>query len=213
MDIGKIVMCIAVGLFIGVIVSRFTGGYYNKRFNEKWNTKKMTLKMMLAAGVSGALFACYDYSLLTIACYEILLATLLGISQIDKEKMIIPNVILLSLVGVRTIALIAEVLLNKEQAVFIVLAAIMGVLYGSVIFLVARLFGKNGIGMGDIKLFAVIGYFVGNTVILQVMLTSMILGCICGVVKVACKKLSMKDSMSFGPYITAGTFIILLLGV
>ena len=67
--------------------------------------------------------------------------------------------------------------------------------------------------MGDIKLFAVIGFFVGNKTILWLMMMSFLIAMVSGLIKVAKKELSIKDAVSFGPYITAGSLLIMLMGV
>lgn len=209
----KVLLFVLLGMAVGFVGNFLGGKYYEKRFGKTWDKMKNYLKATVMCGAGGGLFSVYGYSVTTITGYIILVSALLVISRIDKIEMIIPNVILIALVAVRTLLLGIELITNTESAMFIFLSSVMGVFYGAVIFLVARLFGKNGIGMGDIKLFAVIGYFVGNTVILPLMLVSLLVAMVSGLVQVARKKLTLKDSVSFGPYITAGSLLVMFMGV
>ena len=209
----NIIVFIVLGMIIGFAGNFWGEKYYEKRFKKELATVKNYVTAVLLCGLGGGLFYLYGYSVTTVLCYMVLTSSLLVIGHIDKKEMIIPNAILLMLLGFRTIAIVIDMLSNREMAFFIVLASVMGMFYGVVVFLLARLFGKEGIGMGDIKLFAVIGFYVGNREILWLMMASLLVAMISGLFKVAKKKLSLKDPISFGPYIATGSILIMFLGV
>ncbi len=204
---------VLIGVIIGFAGDYYGLEYYKKRFNKKWNVKKSYIPAMLLCGLGGGIFYIYGYRAFTIILYIVLFSALLVIGHIDKEQMIIPDAIIRTLFSIRIITLAIEMLLDKDNAFWILGSAVMGLIYGTVIFLIVRIFAREGIGLGDVKLFAVIGFFVGNKTILWLMLSSFLIAMVSGLIKVAKKELSMKDAVSFGPYITAGSILIMLLGV
>lgn len=71
---------------------------------------------------------------------------------------------------------------------------------------------RGGIGMGDIKLFAVIGAYVGSGSVAASMLLSMIAAAVFSGVMIARKKLKIKDEIALGPFVAIGTILTLLIG-
>ena len=114
---------------------------------------------------------------------------------------------------IRVLTIGGEIFIDKADVMVIVLSSVLGIVYGSVIFLVIRLFSKDSIGMGDIKLFSVIGFYIGSTAILPAMFITSIFALVYGVVMIARKAISKKDTMSFGPFIAAGTIVTMILGI
>lgn len=76
--------------------------------------------------------------------------------------------------------------------------------------MLARMLCHGGIGGGDIKLFASLGFVMGTYLVFVVLVFSLI-GCtIVSVLCVAMKKLTWKDSLPFGPFIWAGFLMMIL---
>lgn len=207
------ILFVLIGLIIGFTGNYYGSEYYEKRFNKKWDDKRSYIKAVVICGFSGGVFYYYGYSVTTIISYIVLSSALLVIGHIDREEMIIPDVIIFMLFAFRISCVSIDMIINKENAFLIFVSAFMGLFYGMIIFLIVRIFVKDGIGMGDIKLFAVIGFFVGNKTILWLMLMSFLIAMVSGLVKVAKKELSIKDAVSFGPYISTGSLLIMFLGV
>ena len=97
------------------------------------------------------------------------------------------------------------------------LTYILGALAGGLIFwllglLALLIFKKEGMGFGDVKLMAALGFFFGLKNILIVALVSFVFGAIIGGVLLIAKK---KDGMSyipFGPFIVIGAIILMYTG-
>ena len=90
--------------------------------------------------------------------------------------------------------------------------ALTGGLIGASPFLV-RLISKGGIGMGDIKLFAVVGLYVGKEDILRAMFFSLVLALIVLLGKRIRKQIGRKDQVSFGPYVAVGTILMVFMNI
>ena len=67
---------------------------------------------------------------------------------------------------------------------------------------------KGGIGLGDVKLIAVIGLFVGLVNIFNILLFSTIFSGLLGIILLAFKIRDKKDSLPFAPFILIGTILV-----
>ena len=85
-------------------------------------------------------------------------------------------------------------------------------LVGLILFLLAYVLSRKSIGLGDVKLAAVLGWYLGLSLIWWDLVAGLLLAGIYSVVQLARKKLSMKDSIPLVPFLAAGTILILLLG-
>ena len=86
------------------------------------------------------------------------------------------------------------------------------VLLGFLIFLLARIFSRKSVGMGDVKLAAVLGWYLGGSLIWFDIVVSLSLAALYSIVQLILKKLNMKDSIPLAPFFSVGTILILLLG-
>jgi leader peptidase (prepilin peptidase)/N-methyltransferase len=94
--------------------------------------------------------------------------------------------------------------------------AVFGALLGfAVPYLIALIYEKlskrEGLGMGDVKLFAVLGIFFGPQEIMEILFLSSLLGSIIGILLIVLKKMSKEQGIPFGPYIIASALIRLLI--
>ena len=70
---------------------------------------------------------------------------------------------------------------------------------------------KNSIGMGDIKLFMVMGLYLGLYSMIDAIMSSLVLAFICAVVLLLTRKKGKKDSLPFAPAVLAGTYLSVFL--
>lgn len=199
---------ILICLLAGVCWWYFTHHYL------KMTAKKHLVYMLLIMAIAGALFPLYEYGIIKMIRYIVLMMAMVLIAIIDKEKMIIPNKILLILLGIRGILLIIECILNINSGLVkeLILAPVLGFLFGGGLFMLCYLITRKGIGAGDVKLFAVIGAYVGPGVLFPIMILATFFSAVWGIALVALKKIKMKDSMPFGPFAAVATIVALLIG-
>ena len=198
----------------GICTAAAVGMWYllPASFFEK---RKLTgVLLVFVTGAGSVLFQLYEYDLLQIIRYLTLMAAMLLISGIDKKKMIIPNRLLLFLFGLRCLLLLGEYIRNWENAILeeIVLPPVLGMLFGGGLFFFCYFITRKGIGAGDVKLFAVIGFYVGPGVLFPIMFLAALFSAVYGGVMVLLHKLKLSDSVPFGPFAAAGTIITLLAG-
>lgn len=164
---------------------------------------------LLAALAAFIFFLRYGISW-TCLFYFLFTAALIAITFIDLEHQIIPDVI--TLPGIPFFALAAIFLLKLPP-----LESLLGlVIGGGVLYLVG--FGyelikkREGMGGGDIKLFAMIGGFLGWKSLIFILLVSSFLGAIIGISVIIYKKGDMKYAIPFGPFLSIAAISYLFWG-
>ena len=155
----------------------------------------------------------YGYHWLKIVRYVILTACLVPLGEIDYKKRIIPNRILLVMAGIRVVLLVGDLLAYPDYKWELVVSALAGMMIGFVTFLLAYFLSRKSIGLGDVKLVAVIGFYLGISQIWSAMVMGLLLAGIFSCIQLARKKVSMKDFIPLAPFLSAGTILIMLLGM
>ena len=140
-----------------------------------------------------------------------LIFTLLPVAAVDSQVKKIPNQFLLVALAVRIVLYVPDFLLDLQKALFgikedILAAAIMGGFFFA-LFLIF----KNSIGMGDVKLFALMGLYQGLESVINSIFFSLFASFLVAIVLLITKKKERTDAIPFGPCIFLGTMIALRL--
>ena len=153
---------------------------------------------------------------LGIAATCVFAAMLVVISFIDLEFTIIPNNIVYPgvLVGLLFVAGMAIVQNNISLILWRFLATVIGA--AVILFIVivgSAIFRKQAMGMGDVKLMAMIGIYLGPWPHLPItLLTASVFGSIIGVGLIFLSKKKMDSAIPFGPFLAMGALLSLLYG-
>lgn len=150
----------------------------------------------------------------TALVFFIFSAALIVATFIDIDHRIIPD--LITLPGI-PFFFVASVLLSHPDIVSAFVKSIVGILAGGgSLFLVAwtyeRLTGKEGMGMGDVKLLAMIGALQGWQGVLFTIFTGSSAGCLAGLVLMAKNREGMKMAVPFGPFLSLGAILYVFWG-
>ncbi|MFO7952359.1 MAG: prepilin peptidase [Bacillota bacterium] len=182
---------------------------------------KISPRYPLAELATGLLFvfvfAYYSWSLEFIA-YLTLLFLLLVISLIDLEHRVVPNQIIaagfiaglifyLPRLADFIIAVPAWLIAERSLA-----DAFFGMLLGSGVMFVIFLVSRGGMGAGDLKLMALIGFFVGLRGTAMVMLLGFMIGALTGIYFMITGRLTRKDALPFAPFLSLATLIEIFWG-
>lgn len=135
----------------------------------------------------------------------VLVTALMAVTITDLERRIIPNKILLAtaIAGV-AIASVGDPASLPERAI-----AAAGA--GGLLFLAALAY-PGGMGLGDVKLAAVIGLFLGRNVA-PALLVALLSGSLVGLVMIAGEgAAARKKAIPFGPFLAFGALVGLLVG-
>jgi leader peptidase (prepilin peptidase)/N-methyltransferase len=135
----------------------------------------------------------------------VFVSTLLAVTLTDLERRVIPNKILLA----AAIAAVAIVAIGDPSSLpERVLAAVAA---GGVLFLVVLAYPR-GMGLGDVKLTALMGFYLGRNVA-PAILVALLLGSIVGLAMIARHgAAARKQAIPFGPFLAVGGVIGLLAG-
>lgn len=137
------------------------------------------------------------------------------LAKVDYHEKKIPNKIVLALLILRVAFLVYEVWVNVDYWKTVLVYPFLGAAIGGVILAVAMLISRKGVGMGDVKMFIVIGAFVGSTEILATMFYTFLISAIGGICLLITKKASLKDSIPMAPFACAGValeYLLLMIG-
>ncbi|MBO8127087.1 MAG: prepilin peptidase [Firmicutes bacterium] len=100
--------------------------------------------------------------------------------------------------------------LGTYVASFSFLNAALGVLVGGGIVLLVVILSKGGMGLGDVKLNAMVGAFLGWQAATYNLFLAAVLGSVVGIFLMATGKKGRKDAIPFGPYLALGAIILTL---
>jgi leader peptidase (prepilin peptidase) / N-methyltransferase len=116
----------------------------------------------------------------------------------DIHYMIIPDKILLVFAGIFLVERILWPLTPFWDS-------LIGALVGFLLLLLIALISKGGMGGGDVKLFALIGFVLGVKLVLLSFFLSTLYGALIGGTALLLKIVKRRQPIPFGPFIVAGT--------
>ena len=166
----------------------------------------MRYPIVEAANAVGYVFILMTFGLNgTTVLYCILFSALLVVTGTDLTHQIIPNVVtvpgtLLGLLGAATVLPVDPI------------NALLGVVVGGGIlwalaWVSPYLFGKEGMGGGDIKLLAMVGAFLGWKPALLTIMIGSLTGSVIGVSLIALRLMKRDEYIPFGPFLVLGALI------
>jgi len=138
-------------------------------------------------------------------CYMAALAA----SVIDLKTKTIPNFIPISILCVRALIFIYEIIFTDSALSYLV-SSLIGCFLCALLLIIANKLSKGGIGGGDIKLLSCIGLMCGVYVVFSTLLLSLLACIVISVILLSIKKKTTKDHLPFGPFIYIGMTIMCL---
>lgn len=147
-----------------------------------------------------------NITLLSAFLYMMVISALAITFSIDYRFQLIPD-------EVHVVILIAGII-NFIANISIWYSYLLGALVGGAIFLgigflALLIFKKEGMGLGDVKLMASLGFVFGLKNILVITITSFLFGAIIGSILIISKKKAADDYIPFGPFIAIAAVIVM----
>lgn len=177
--------------------------------------RKISIQYPLIEMINGLLYLLIYYyfgmSILAVA-YGVLFSTLLIIAVIDYYTMRIPNSLIIFGTSIGVFYLVFQSLYIED--IRVLLNGVMGMFVGAGIIGLIMLFSllvfkKEGMGMGDLKLLAMIGLFTGSRNVLYTIFLAVVAGgCYATVILIRKKQ----EIFPFGPFLSGGAVIAILWG-
>ena len=208
---------LAVGQFVDWIVERlienkkiFSGDIFRKyKIEFKPNYILMLTTSMIYLGLI-YIFGIQDGFIenLNLIKYIILTPLLLAVTTIDYKKQIIPNRLNLTIFEIGLVIAFIFGISNIAITIDMLLGMVVGVAIFLIITLIRALFyGKESMGLGDIKFIAALGLYFGVSNIIVISILAFLIGTICSVIMIATKRKKIDEYIPFGPFIVIATFI------
>lgn len=186
------------------------------KMDEKEHGRKRLLILSLCfTGYLGMalLFEAYGYSIWKKERYFILLCAMFLLAKGDRREHRIPNRRLLLLGIIRLVLLAGEIIfwpvLWKEFCIH----AFGGATASFFLMILAFFLSREKIGLGDVKLLTVMGFYLGFSLTYVVLLLALILAAVWGLWNVWKKRVKMKDFVPFAPFLLMGLTVALGLGL
>ncbi|MBZ0100520.1 MAG: prepilin peptidase, partial [Taibaiella sp.] len=182
------------------------------------SSRYLLVEILTAAAVTG-LFARFGTSVAFFA-FTYLIILLIAVFFIDADHRIIPDELVLSGLAGGVILLVYN-MLNPGQLIYgddKWWTPLAGILSGSGVLLLVAIIGMlvyrtdDAMGMGDVKLFAPIGMFLGWKLCLAALFFSIILAGVASIILIIVRIKKKKDTIPFGPFIVIGTYLCIILG-
>ena len=130
----------------------------------------------------------------------------------DRRYHLIPNSFIIVGLGVKIAGYLYEwITLGWEHMLRTLLNGLFGAVIVAVFFIIIALIFKNSIGMGDIKLFALICLFQGLAVGVTSIFMSLMAAFVLSVVLLIIKRKTRKDAIPLAPSIMIGTIACIIL--
>ena len=125
----------------------------------------------------------------------------------DLRKQRISNRLLMMLLCYGALCMILESTMNREWTG--ILESIGGLLTGGGVCLCCHVLSGGGIGAGDVKLFAVVGFYLGRTEVLQMAVISVFLAAGACIALLVSGKADRTTSLPYAPFVFLAVVVVL----
>lgn len=132
---------------------------------------------------------------------------------IDYRKYLIPNRIILAGMVVRTALLAAEAFGGGDGIRQSLILSGAGLVLGLFFMLFLTWITRHGIGYGDVKLFAWLGYSIGIKDAYSVLFYSVLFAAVTGIILLTSGKADRKKKLPFAPFVFAGGYSVILMSL
>ena len=155
---------------------------------------------MLGMAALGAYLGWQALGLDQLVAVLLVTGLLLAISLVDYWVRRIPNALVLALL----LWAVVEIIWLGQPAP---LSAALGLAVAGGLFLLLAIIQRGAMGLGDVKLAAVLGAVLGFPLVLTGLLYGILAGGVAALVLLATRRAGRKDAMAYGPYLALGAWI------
>ena len=186
---------------------------FNEKLQKLWRKRKKILiycflSILSGIGLTILFHYIYHYNTLIMNIRLLTLMMLLfPIAWVDYQKHIIPNKLILFGMILRIPYMLIEMTLYTESFVPMVKDIFYAIIFVLIMFIICAVVIKTGIGMGDIKLLAMIGLYQGFSGMFSSLFMSLTIAFIIAIVLLISRRKKKQDMMPFAPALLLGTLI------
>lgn len=210
----KIAMLTAMVSILQMAVVWYMGKKYECLKKDIHNNKQtviLSIAMVLTVVMNAFLFMQIGYNWLMIVNFISVYTVVLVSGVIDLYCRKIPNIMLLIGVIVRIIILIIIGILYREMLKVELIMSLLGGAISLLGLLLISILSKKGIGYGDVKLYACLGFSLGIMDTYYILFYSVFLAAIYAAYVVLSKKGDKTTHIPFGPFTYFGFILVYIL--
>ncbi|WP_309970594.1 A24 family peptidase [Arthrobacter oryzae] len=207
-----VILCALLGLAVAPVALHIT-----RRLLPTLELGRSRWQSLVSFSLTAFLFAAMAWRFgwsWVLPAFFFLSATGLVLSWIDLQHKLLPNKVVLPSLGIGFVLLLLDAGMNQRWGNL--LAAVIGCAVTFVIYLILALISPRGMGMGDVKLSAPLGMYLGylsaGHLILGIVL-GFIAGAVTSVLLVTSGLAGRKTVLPFGPSMFLGCVLTVLWGV
>ena len=179
------------------------------RYCETHITLRIPIIEASTALAFGLLFLIFPHSPGSLAIAIFYFCLLLVITAVDLEHQLILNWLIYPAAPIATALSIWP---SRPDIVPDIEHAAIGLGIGLILFLLIALLSRGGMGLGDVKMAALMGIILGYPNVLVAIFLAIVAGGIIAIVLLATRKKGRKQGIPFGPFLALGTMLALLWG-
>ena len=134
-----------------------------------------------------------------------------AVAYTDYRELIIPNEVILSLLVLRVILYVWELMVYQDQFLHLLKDSLTAFLLIGLFLIVIRFIAKDSVGFGDIKLMITMAIYQGFFGVFSSLFLSLLITSIIAIILLITKKKKKKDTVAFAPSVLAGLFLSITL--
>lgn len=188
------------------------GGFFKISVQKK--ALLFTGIVLLLALVTGA-YGRYRNEYTAVQCYIniVILFLLYAMAWVDYREKIIPNQLILAGLIIWMIEMGIEVFLFHTDFRTVMLFSVLGGGVWGGLLVVIALIAKTALGMGDAKMFLVIGLIYGLNNTYAILLISLLIMAVISIILLVLKKVNRKSTVPMAPFVLIGFILCIFLGM
>lgn len=186
---------------------------YREQIKDEQTLKKWFLygtAFLLTCLLNVLLLMQPDYNWLMILNFVAASTVVLIAGVIDFHCHKIPNFILAVGAGCRILFLILSVILYRTEAVTDLVMSLVGCVASLLVMLLISILSRQGIGYGDVKLYACLGLYLGLMDTYYILFYAVFLAALYAAYVLLAKKGDRKTKIPFGPFTYLGFVLVYL---
>ena len=213
--VSSILAALFLIIFINAAIMLVSGKYEIEPKYYKLIPKSVSVIVVLIISAVVAFILNYlkgsGKSIVELALAMILLWAMGVLTITDYKKKVVPNIILLIMLGLWALIISSSLFINMDTYMPMLIRYAIGGAIGGGMFLFSYLVTKGQMGAGDVKLAFLIGLYLGSARILIVTLMGTVFCFVFSIIMVLLKRIGLKDSIPMVPFLAIGVWIILLI--
>jgi Flp pilus assembly protein protease CpaA len=220
-DVLKLIFAMPIGIVAWVALhmyytNRGSGklGFY-AYFSGFGSAKRILIYIFALAGMVASYFFALRHQEPFVNCLrnELIFLWLFTIALIDLKEQKIPKALTVSGFLLWCVFVLAAVTAGGAVFSEVMFFSGGGLLLGGGLFFVCRLFSRGGVGMGDVRMFSILGLLYGMNDTFSILFMTILFMSVYGIVCAIMKKKDMKSMVAMGPFAWVACCFCFLVGI